>query len=189
MYDCTLIVNKQSTRLLHTLFGSQLFGVFVSDLAVNYVTFGSEHQKLVGIHDRHHDVIPLHRASERPFCVCQLLHFCKFLVKPNIDLELDCIIRKPMKRRFQRYIVRTKILSTSHARVEYIAVKNHVIETIGTVGVNNAKINSHKAHGPHSVQQCLGPPHSPRQTAARSLYALPHNYATKAPLITLCLTF
>jgi len=25
-------------------------------------------------------VIPLHYAAERPFCMCQLLHFCKFFV-------------------------------------------------------------------------------------------------------------
>ena len=29
-----------------------------------------------------------------------------------------------------------------------------------------------------------GPPHSPHQTTARLLYAIPHNYATKAPLAT-----
>jgi len=49
---------------------------FDSDLAVNYVTFGTEHQKLVG------NVIVtlmLHRAAERLFCICQLLHFADFL--------------------------------------------------------------------------------------------------------------
>jgi len=29
----------------------------------------------------------------------------------------------------------------------------------------------------HLTHQCMGPPHSPRQTTARSLYALPHNDA------------
>jgi len=38
---------------------------------------------------------------------------------------------------------------------------------------------------PHLIHQCLGPPHSPYQTTARLLYALPHNYATKAPLVTM----
>jgi len=33
----------------------------------------------------------------------------------------------------------------------------------------------------HLTHECLGPPHSPRQTTARSLYALPHNDATKSP--------
>jgi len=37
----------------------------------------------------------------------------------------------------------------------------------------------------HLIHECLGPPHSPRQTTARSLYALPHNDATKSPLVTM----
>jgi len=37
----------------------------------------------------------------------------------------------------------------------------------------------------HLTHECLGPPHSPRQTTARSLYALPHNDATKSPLVTM----
>ena len=46
-----------------------------------------------------------------------------FLLNPHFDLEPDYIIRKPRKGRFQRYIVRTEIFSTFHARVEYISVK------------------------------------------------------------------
>jgi len=41
------------------------------------------------------------------------------------------------------------------------------------------------ARGPHLIHQCLGPSHSPHQMTDRSLYALPHNYATKAPLVTM----
>jgi len=41
----------------------------------------------------------------------------------HIDLELDSICGKPMKRRFQQYIVRAEILSTFQARVEYISVR------------------------------------------------------------------
>jgi len=37
----------------------------------------------------------------------------------------------------------------------------------------------------HLTHECLGPPHSPRQTTARSLYALSHNDATKSPLVTM----
>jgi len=50
-----------------------------------------------------------------------VLHFCTFLPNPCFDLEPDYIFRKPIKRRFQWYIVRTKIFSTFHARVEYIS--------------------------------------------------------------------
>jgi len=35
----------------------------------------------------------------------------------------------------------------------------------------------------HLTHECLGLPHSPCQTTARSLYALPHNDATKSPLV------
>jgi len=48
-----------------------------------------------------------------------VLHFCTFLLNPHLDLEPDYIVRKPMKRRFQRYIVRMETFSTFHARVEY----------------------------------------------------------------------
>jgi len=37
----------------------------------------------------------------------------------------------------------------------------------------------------HLTRECLGPPHSPRQTTARSLYALPRNDATNSPLVTM----
>ena len=58
----------------------------------------------------------------------------------EVDIELNCIFGKPMKRRFQRCIVHTEKLSTFHARVEYISVKNYAIETIAPVMANNTKI-------------------------------------------------
>jgi len=39
--------------------------------------------------------------------------------------------------------------------------------------------------GFHLTHECLGPPHSPRQTTPRLLYALPHNDATNSPLVTM----
>ena len=41
--------------------------------------------------------------------------------KPHFDLERDCIIREPIKRRFQQYLVPTEIMSTFHTRAEYIS--------------------------------------------------------------------
>jgi len=35
---------------------------------------------------------------------------------------------------------------------------------------------------PHSVHQCLGPSHSPRQTTARLVHSLPHNYIIKTKI-------
>jgi len=41
--------------------------------------------------------------------------------QPHFDLEPDYISRKPIKRRFQRYMVLTEIISTFHAWVKYIS--------------------------------------------------------------------
>ena len=38
---------------------------------------------------------------------------------------------------------------------------------------------------PHLIQQCLGPPHAPPQTAAQTVEALSHTYAVKSPLDTM----
>ena len=69
MLDYTLIASKQHDCCILCL-GHNDLAFFDSDLAVNYVVFGSEHQKLTGNHDCRRDVVPLHRAAERPFCVC-----------------------------------------------------------------------------------------------------------------------
>ena len=38
---------------------------------------------------------------------------------------------------------------------------------------------------PHLIQQCLGPPHAPPQTAAPTVEALSHTYAAISPLVTM----
>ena len=38
---------------------------------------------------------------------------------------------------------------------------------------------------PHLIQQCLGRPHAPPQTAGPTVHALSHSYATKSPLVTM----
>jgi len=62
-----------------------------------------------------------------------------FALKPSIDLELKYIFGKPMKRRFQRCVVRTEMLSTFHTRVEYTSVQKYVILPIQTNGGTNAE--------------------------------------------------
>jgi len=131
---------------------------------------------------------PLQHAAEGPFCESQLLHFCQLLSNPSINLELEYIFGKPMKRRFQRCIVRTQILSTFHAQVKYISVIKYAIEAIGPIGANDHKTTpSTDARGPHLIHECLSRPHSPPKfpTTAQLLHALPHNYATKSPLVTM----
>jgi len=48
--------------------------------------------------------LPQYCAGERPFCVCQLLHFCQLLSNLSIDLKLEYIFRKSMKDRFKQCI-------------------------------------------------------------------------------------
>ena len=98
------------------------------------------------------------------FCVKPLLHFCKFLV--NFDLKPDYFFGKPMNRRFKRYIVRTEILSTFHARVEYISVKNTPFKPMGTkppklsflLGHVDPIEHTHPSTDPtHHLKRHLGP--------------------------------
>ena len=100
---------------------------------------------------------PLHRAAERPFCVCQLLHFCQLLSNSSVDLEFECICGKPMKRRFQRCIVRTEILATFHPRVEYISVTKYTIEIMGANDPQNPPFSLRHVY-PHLIHECLGDP-------------------------------
>jgi len=59
-----------------------------------------------------------------------------FLIDPSIDLELDCIVGKPMNRRFLWYIVHTEILSTFHARnIEVFKMK--AIRRLGFLNAGN----------------------------------------------------
>ena len=39
--------------------------------------------------------------------------------------------------------------------------------------------------GPHLTHQCLGRPHTPPETAAPMVHALPHSYAANSPLVTI----
>jgi len=102
-------------------------------------------------------------------------------------IVLHYIIRKPMKHRFQLMSVRKYCQLFTHARLEYI----YVIPPIPTNGgANGEKIPRNSPFPLRHVDrylrhQCLGPPHSPCQTTTRSVHAVPRNYATKAPLVTM----
>ena len=64
-----------------------------------------------------------------------------FRANPNIDLKLDCIFGKPIKRRFQRYLVRTEKgycqLSTYESNT--FLCEKYVILPIQTNGVQMLK--------------------------------------------------
>jgi len=109
-------------------------------------------------------------------CTWNKLHFCKFCANLNINLELDCIFVKPMKRRLQWYLVHTEILSTFHVRVKDISVRKipHSAHSNqwGTNAENSAKQSLLlEACGPHLVHECLSWSHSPPQTTARLVHA------------------
>jgi len=119
----------------------------------------------------------------------------EFLFNPHFDLEPDYVIRKGIRHRIQQYTVRMETLPIFHTRLSisrpmsvypYVAIVKY-----WTKMPNNAR--NHARNSPFPLRhvdffltrECLGPPHSPRQTTAQSLYALPHNDATKSPLVTM----
>ena len=189
MPDYTLIASKQLTLMLPTLFGSQWLSVFDSDLAENYVTFGSDHQKFVGKPkwSPWHRHCTVQQNAHFAYVNCYIFANCS-QTQHRPQTWVRYIFQKPMKRRFQRRIVRTEILSTFHVRVEYISVTKYAIETTKPMGQTTPKYYSPfllRHVDPHITHECLGWPHSPPQTTAQLLHALPHNYATKSPLVTM----
>ena len=57
---------------------------------------------------------------------------------------------------------------------------------IAKMGNRNPKTSLFLAQrGPHLIQQCLGPPHAPPQSAAPTVEALSRTYAVKSPLVTM----
>jgi len=69
-------------------------------------------------------------------CVKCYVFVHTFLFNAHFDLEPDYIIRKAIVHRIQQCILRRKILSTFHTRLEYIS---HVISPIQTNTGTNAK--------------------------------------------------
>jgi len=74
---------------------------FDSDLAENYVTFGSDHQKVVGNPNGYYEV------TAAPCSGTSILHmstvtFCQLLSNISIDLKLEYIFGKATKCRIQQ---------------------------------------------------------------------------------------
>ena len=119
---------------------------------------------------------------------CVVLRFCTFLFNAHFDLEPDYITSKAIRRRIQRCNLRRKILTTFHTQVDHRSVRPFAIQNNKPKIPKNAGNHARNSPFPfrhvdfHLTHECLGPPHSPRQTTARSLYAPPHNDATKSPL-------
>ena len=100
---------------------------------------------------------PLHRNVHFACVVCQLLHFCQMLSNPSIDLELEYIFRKPMKRRFQQCIVRPEINLFMHESNTFL-LQNTPLKPLSQWGKQpqNPPI-SLEARGPTSNTWMPGP--------------------------------
>jgi len=119
-------------------------------------------------------------------CTWMSVTFLQISRKPNIDLELDCIFGKSMKRRFRRYIVHMEILSTFYIRVEYISVQEKMLfcpfKPMGEKSWNSPFL---WGTWTHLIHPSFHWHHSPPQTTARSVHTLPHKYTSESPLITM----
>ena len=91
--------------------------------------------------DGHHDIAAAPCSRTSILRVSTVTFFANCSQTPRIDLKFEYTLGKPMKRRFQQCIVHTEILSTFHARVEFISVTKYAIETIGPMGANDPKIH------------------------------------------------
>jgi len=161
---------------------------FDSNLAVNYVTFGSDHQKLVGNPNGRHDV------AAAPCNGTSIIHFACV----NWHIFDNC---SQTQHRPQTWVYLGKA-NEMYIPIMYYPYGN-IINFSRTIRIHFFYKIRHWNHwvsggkrpqsppisleirGPLSNTWMLGWPHSPLQTAARSLNALPHNYVTNAPLVTI----
>ena len=126
-------------------------------------------------------------AAKAEGLVEQSLRFCYFLINPNCDLETEYIVKKPTNRAFQGYVCRTEMLSIFRIRIGNIspsATQWHF--PLWKWRTKNPKPPLPLGRrGPHLIQQCLGPPHAPPQTATPTVEVLSHTYAVNSPLDTM----
>jgi len=120
-------------------------------------------------------------------CLTWVFHFCKFFTNLHFNLEPNYIVRKPIICQFQWYILCTEILSTSMQESNTFLLKIRPFKPLGQWGKQpwNPPFPL-KSCGLHEVHQCLGqvPTQSCQtETTARSIHTLPHNYATKSPMV------
>ena len=102
---------------------------------------------------------------------------------PNVDVETEYIAKKPTNRAFQDTFAK-----------RYFAYKSETFHRRRPSSISHCENGEQKPPNlpfllhdvdPHVIQQCLGPPHAPPQTAAPTVEALSHTYAVKSPLITM----
>jgi len=107
---------------------------------------------------------PLHRAAERPFCVCQLLHFCQLLSNPSIDREFEYTSESQWNHKSNAFML-----------------QNMPWKLLGQWRQMTPKSTlPPEAYGPPSITWMPKPTLLTSPTTAQSLQALPHNYKTKS---------
>ena len=114
--------------------------------------------------------------------------FCECLIKPDFDVETEYIANKRTNRAFQRYVCRTEMLSIfPHTNRKHIAVGVPMAFPIVKMENKNSQTVLFRSDyvDPHLIQQCLGPPQAPPETAAPTVEALSHTDAVNSPLVTM----
>jgi len=140
--DYTLIASKQSTWLCIHCLGRNELELFDSNLAVNYVTFGSDHQTLVGNPNGRHDVATA-PCSGTPILRVSTVTFLPIALK----LELEYIFGKPMKCRFQQY----------YYELNTFLLQYTPLKPLGQWGKRSQnRPLSLEARGSHLIHECLG---------------------------------
>ena len=78
------------------------------------------------------------------------------------------------------------VVKFSHRNQKYFTIGDPMSFSIVKMGNKKPKTSpSPCTTWTHLIQQCLGPPHAPPQTAAPTVEALSHTYAVKSPLDTM----
>jgi len=104
--------------------------------------------------------------------------FCQLLSNPSIDVELEYIFGKLMKRRIQRYRLLSirKYYQTFMLELNTFLLQNTPLKPLA----NGEKLPHNpplplEARGPHLIHECIGWPHLPPQMASGSNQPFRHN--------------
>ena len=132
------------------------------------------------------------RLWQSPCCMYCYIFVRKFLFNAHFDLEPDYIVRKPIRHRFQLYVLQLLL-----SELPYCQLFTHESNTFLT-SCRLLKRIGHKCQKPCQKQPLFldarGLPSNTRMSGptplttpndtwtSRSLYALPHNDVTKCPL-------
>ena len=80
-----------------------------------------------------------------------------------------------------------KLSQVKSVNIQHFTVGDPMAFPIVKMGNKNPRNLPFPLHevDPHLIQQCIGPPHPPSQTAAQTAEVVLHTYAVKFPLVTM----